>query len=132
MYFSGSINAAKRSSNPKSHVTNSQDPPSHARATTAHLNAPFDAKHHSVSTIGKLTVATQAFLCDKAPLSGIGVVECVDRLLLENRMSPFGAKIVFVPQLGLSTSFCALSRKNRFIVKNFKRCSFWKDFRLDE
>ena len=53
---------------------------SHARATTAHLNAPFDAKHHSVSTIGKLTVAAQAFLCDKAPLSGKDVGECVDRL----------------------------------------------------
>ena len=105
---------------------------SHARATTAHLNAPFDAKHHSVSTIGKLTVAAQAFLCDEAPLSGKDVVECVDRLLLENGMSPFGAKIVFVSQLGLSTSFCATSRKSRFIVKNFKRCSFWKDFRLDE
>ena len=79
-----------------------------------------------------LTVAAQAFLCDKAPLSGKDVVECVDRLLLENGMSPFGAKIVFVSQLGLSTSFCATSRNSRFIVKNFKRCSFWKDFRVDE
>ena len=54
---------------------------SHARATTEHLNAPFDAKHHSrVSAIGKLTVAAQAFLWDEAPLSGKDVVECVDRL----------------------------------------------------
>ena len=49
--------------------------------TTAQLNAPFDAKHHSVSAIGKLTVAAQAFLWDEAPLSGKDVVECVDRLL---------------------------------------------------
>jgi len=46
-------------------------------------------------TIVKLIVAAQAFLCDEAPLSGKDVVECVDRLLLENGMSPFGAKIVF-------------------------------------
>ena len=65
---------------------------------TCVFNAPFDSKHHStykISAIGKLTVAAQAFLCDEAPLSGKDVVECVDRLLLENGMSPFGAKIVF-------------------------------------
>jgi len=62
---------------------------SHARATTAHLNAPFYAKHHStyrVSAIGKLIVAAQAFLSDVAPLSGKDVVECFVRLLLENGM----------------------------------------------
>ena len=54
----------------------------HNKATTAHLNAPYDAKHHSrVSAIGKLTVAAQAFLWHEAPLSGKDVVECVDRLL---------------------------------------------------
>ena len=45
-------------------------------------------------------------------------------------MSPFGAKIVFVSQLGLSTSFCATSRKSRFIVKNFKDAASGKIFDL--
>ena len=41
------------------------------------------------------------FFWDEPHKSGKDVVECVDRLLLENGISPFGAKIVFVSQPGL-------------------------------
>ena len=40
----------------------------------------------NITRFRQLAVA-QAFLCDEAPLSGKDIVECVDRLLLENGMS---------------------------------------------
>ena len=50
---------------------------------TSMFNTPCDAKHHStyrVSAIGMLSIAAEAFLWDKAPLSGKDVVKCVERL----------------------------------------------------